>query len=98
MALHQQFKETNTRTILSLKHLLGGEPIRDTVNTLGLTLIVNATCMCMLPQCTTNAFLAFVRRAGDVLEFVNGVNLSNADHREAVRAVKETKRNLSIVR
>ena len=36
-------------------------------------------------------------RVGDILESVNGVNLSNADHREAVRAVKETKRNLSIV-
>ncbi len=30
-------------------------------------------------------------------ESVNGINLDNADHREAVRGVKETKRTLSIV-
>ena len=32
-----------------------------------------------------------------MLESVNGINLTNADHREAVRAVKETKRSLNIV-
>ncbi len=32
-------------------------------------------------------------RVGDILESVNGINLDNADHREAVRAVKETKRD-----
>lgn len=38
-----------------------------------------------------------VCRVGDVLESINGVNLTNADHRDAVKAVKETKRPLSIV-
>ena len=32
-----------------------------------------------------------------MLESINGINLTNADHRDAVRAVKETKRTLSIV-
>ncbi|XP_064405216.1 disks large homolog 5-like isoform X2 [Halichondria panicea] len=36
-------------------------------------------------------------KVGDILESVNGINLDNADHREAVRAVKETKRTLSII-
>ncbi len=36
-------------------------------------------------------------RVGDIMESVNGINLGNADHREAVRAVKETKGSLSIV-
>lgn len=38
-----------------------------------------------------------VCRVGDVLESINGINLTNADHRDAVRAVKETKRTLSVV-
>jgi len=40
----------------------------------------------------------FVFRPGDVLESVNGVSLNNAHHRDAVRAVKESKRSLTIVR
>ena len=36
-------------------------------------------------------------RVGDILESMNGMNLSNGDHREAVRAVKETKEVLGIV-
>lgn len=38
-----------------------------------------------------------VCRVGDVLESINGINMSNADHRDAVRIVKESKRTLSIV-
>lgn len=36
-------------------------------------------------------------RVGDVLESVNGQSLANADHREAVRAVKESKGALAVV-
>ena len=36
-------------------------------------------------------------RVGDILESMNGVNLSNGDHREAVRAVKVSKEVLGIV-
>ncbi len=36
-------------------------------------------------------------RVGDIMESVNGISLGNADHREAVRAVKESKGSLSIV-
>ena len=38
-----------------------------------------------------------VCRTGDVLESINGINMTNADHRDAVRIVKESKRTLSIV-
>ena len=38
-----------------------------------------------------------LHRVGDVLESINGINLTNADHRDAVRAVKETKKTLGIV-
>lgn len=37
------------------------------------------------------------RRVGDILETVNGQSMTNADHREAVRAVKESKGTLSVV-
>ena len=36
-------------------------------------------------------------RVGDILESMNGINVSNGDHREAVRAVKETKEVLGFV-
>lgn len=36
-------------------------------------------------------------RTGDILESVNGISLTNADHRDAVRAVKESKGLLNIV-
>jgi len=36
-------------------------------------------------------------RVGDILESMNGIKLSNGDHREAVRAVKESKEVLGIV-
>ena len=36
-------------------------------------------------------------RVGDILESVNGQSMANADHREAVRAVKESKGNLTVV-
>ena len=37
-------------------------------------------------------------RVGDILEGVNGQNMANADHREAVRAVKESKGAVTVVR
>ncbi len=36
-------------------------------------------------------------KPGDVLESINGISLNNAYHRDAVRAVKESKRSLTIV-
>ena len=36
-------------------------------------------------------------RPGDVLESVNGVNLSNVDHRDAICAVSENKGVLNLV-
>jgi chromosome segregation ATPase len=35
-------------------------------------------------------------KVGDILESVNGQSMANADHREAVRAVKESKGNLTV--
>lgn len=34
---------------------------------------------------------------GDILESVNGQSMANADHREAVRAVKESKETIAVV-
>ena len=39
-----------------------------------------------------------VYRVGDILESVNGQSMANAVHREAVRAVKESKGSLTVVR
>ena len=36
-------------------------------------------------------------RPGDVIESVNGVNLSNVDHQDAICAIKENKGPLSLV-
>lgn len=41
-------------------------------------------------------WLSHVRRVGDILESVNGQSMANADHREAVRAVKESKGALTV--
>ena len=38
-----------------------------------------------------------MHRVGDILECVNGQSMVNADHREAVRAVKESKGALAVV-
>ena len=34
---------------------------------------------------------------GDILESVNGQSMANADHREAVRAVKESRGAITVV-
>lgn len=40
----------------------------------------------------------YLYRPGDVIESVNGVNLSSVDHQDAICAIKENKGPLNLVR
>ncbi|XP_064390775.1 tight junction protein ZO-1-like [Halichondria panicea] len=60
--------------------------------------VMNLSCPILEPSSVNQGGPAEDKiKVGDILESVNGINLDNADHREAVRAVKETKRTLSII-